>query len=100
MNDTRELSQQGRNTPLAFLNQTSLARWAPIPLRLMLGYSRLRPIEHGLVASSGLSSRRRAWIWPQTWSRAVCVKRALRTSEQSKSGSMRWNCSRRVVFAD
>jgi hypothetical protein len=38
MNDTRELSQQGRNTPLAFLNQTSLARWAPIPLRLMLGY--------------------------------------------------------------
>ena len=38
MNDTRKSLEQERNYPLAFLNRTSLARWASIPLRPIVGY--------------------------------------------------------------
>jgi hypothetical protein len=49
MNDTRKSWEQGRNYPLAFLNRTSLARWAPIPLRLTVGY---RLLQHGFARPS------------------------------------------------
>ena len=39
MNDTRKSSKQGRNHPFALLNRTLVVRWAPIPLRLIVGYS-------------------------------------------------------------
>ena len=38
MNDTGKSWEQGRNYPFAFRNRTSLAWWAPIPLRLTVGY--------------------------------------------------------------
>jgi putative oxidoreductase len=49
MNDTRELSEQGHNSPFAFRNRTSLARWAPIPLRLIVGYGFM---QHGFAKLS------------------------------------------------
>jgi len=39
MNDTRKSLKPGRNNALARLHRRSVARWAPIPLRLIVGYS-------------------------------------------------------------
>jgi hypothetical protein len=49
MNDTRKSWEQGRNYPLAFLDRPSLARWAPNPLRLTVGY---RLMQHGFAKPS------------------------------------------------
>jgi putative oxidoreductase len=49
MNDIRESSEPGRNGPLTFLNRTSVDRWAPIPLRLIVGYGFM---QHGFAKLS------------------------------------------------
>ena len=49
MNDTRKSLEQGHNYPLAFLNRPSLARWAPIPLRPIVGYGFM---QHGFARLS------------------------------------------------
>jgi putative oxidoreductase len=49
MTDTRKSLEQGHDKPFAFLNQISLARWAPIPLRLMVGYGFM---QHGFAKLS------------------------------------------------
>ena len=49
MKDLRQLSEQGHTNPFAFLNRASLARWAPIPLRLIAGYGFM---QHGLAKLS------------------------------------------------
>jgi putative oxidoreductase len=38
MKDSRQLSEQGHSNCFAFLNRSALARWSPIPLRLIVGY--------------------------------------------------------------
>ena len=49
MNDTRKSLEQGHNYPVAFLNRHSLARWAPIPLRPIVGYGFM---QHGFARLS------------------------------------------------
>ena len=49
MKDLRPLSEQGHSNRFAFLNQASLARWAPIPLRLIVGYGFM---QHGFAKLS------------------------------------------------
>jgi putative oxidoreductase len=46
MNDIRELWEPERSNRFAFLNRASVARWAPIPLRLIVGYGFM---EHGFA---------------------------------------------------
>jgi putative oxidoreductase len=46
MNDIRKLLEQGHGSHFAFLNRASAARWAPIPLRLIVGYGFL---QHGFA---------------------------------------------------
>jgi putative oxidoreductase len=49
MNDTHKSLEQGRNNPFAFLNRPSVARWAPIPLRLIVGFGFM---QHGFAKLS------------------------------------------------
>jgi putative oxidoreductase len=49
MNALRRLSQVESTTRLVSLQQSSLARWAPIPLRLIVGYGFM---EHGFAKLS------------------------------------------------
>ena len=49
MNEIRKSSEQGHGTVLTFLNRASLARWAPIPLRLIVGYGFM---QHGFAKLS------------------------------------------------
>src|SRR6201987_2370562 len=49
MKDLFQLSEQGHSNRFAFLNPSTLARWAPIPLRLMVGYGFM---EHGFAKLS------------------------------------------------
>ena len=50
MNDIRKpLQQQGHSDRFAFLHRTSVARWAPIPLRLIVGYGFM---QHGFAKLS------------------------------------------------
>jgi putative oxidoreductase len=49
MNDTCQSLEQGHKNPFAFLNHTSVARWAQIPLRLIVGYGFM---EHGFAKLS------------------------------------------------
>lgn len=49
MNDTCKSLKQGRNNRFPFLNQISVARWAPVPLRLIVGYGFM---QHGLAKLS------------------------------------------------
>ena len=49
MNDIRKSLEQGGNKPFAFLNRSSVARWAPIPLRLIVGYGFM---QHGFAKLS------------------------------------------------
>jgi putative oxidoreductase len=46
MNDIRKLLKPARSNRFAFLNRDSIARWAPIPLRLIVGYGFM---EHGFA---------------------------------------------------
>jgi putative oxidoreductase len=47
--DTHISLEQAHSKLLAFLNQASLARWAPIPLRLIVGYGFM---QHGFAKLS------------------------------------------------
>ena len=49
MNDIRKPLEQGHSDRFAFLNRTSVARWAPIPLRLIVGYGFM---QHGFAKLS------------------------------------------------
>lgn len=49
MNDTRISLEQAHQRHFAFPNQTLLARWAPIPLRLIVGYGFM---QHGFAKLS------------------------------------------------
>jgi len=49
MNDIRKPWEQGHSDRFVFLNRTSIARWSPIPLRLIVGYGF---IQHGLAKLS------------------------------------------------
>jgi putative oxidoreductase len=49
MTNTRELSEQGHKKPFAFLNHTSVARLAPISLRLIVGCGFM---QHGFAKLS------------------------------------------------
>ena len=49
MSDTSISLGQGLSKPFAFLNQASLTRWAPIPLRLIVGYGFM---QHGFAKLS------------------------------------------------
>ena len=49
MNVIREPLQERYLNRFSFLNQTSVARWAPIPLRLMVGYGFM---QHGVAKLS------------------------------------------------
>jgi putative oxidoreductase len=49
MKDLRQLSEQGHSRRFALLNQSSFARWAPIPLRLIVGYGFM---QHGFAKLS------------------------------------------------
>jgi putative oxidoreductase len=49
MNDLRQSSPWKGINPLASLKRPSVARWAPIPLRLIVGYGFM---EHGYVKLS------------------------------------------------
>jgi putative oxidoreductase len=49
MNDIRNLGERGHSDRFAFLNRTSVARWSPIPLRLIVGYGFM---QHGLAKIS------------------------------------------------
>lgn len=49
MKDLGQSSQQGYSSPFAFLNRASLTRWAPIPLRLIVGYGFM---QHGFAKLS------------------------------------------------
>src|ERR1700721_1261183 len=49
MKDLRQPSEQGYSSPFTFLNRASVTRWAPIPLRLIVGYGFM---QHGLAKLS------------------------------------------------
>jgi putative oxidoreductase len=49
MKDLRQLSERGHSNRFAFLNRAGLARWAPIPLRLIVGYGFM---QHGFAKFS------------------------------------------------
>jgi putative oxidoreductase len=49
MSNTRELSERGRDRFFVFLNQPLVARWAPIPLRLIVGFGFM---QHGFAKLS------------------------------------------------
>ena len=49
MSDTRISLDKEHNKPFAFLNQASMARWAPIPLRLIVGFGFM---QHGFAKLS------------------------------------------------
>ena len=49
MNVIRKSSEQGYSSRFAFLNRASLTRWAPIPLRLIVGYGFM---QHGFAKLS------------------------------------------------
>ena len=49
LNDTCKSLERGRNKPFPFLDHIFLARWAPIPLRLIVG---LGFMEHGYAKLS------------------------------------------------
>ncbi len=49
MNDIRKPLEQGHCNRFAFLNRASVTRWAPIPLRLIVGYGFM---QHGLAKLS------------------------------------------------
>jgi putative oxidoreductase len=49
MNVIRKPLEQGYSNRFAFLNRASLARWAPIPLRLIVGYGFM---QHGFAKLS------------------------------------------------
>src|SRR5580704_7914177 len=49
MTAIRKSLKQGFSNRLGFLNRTSIGRWAPIPLRLIVGYGFL---EHGIAKLS------------------------------------------------
>jgi len=49
MKDLCRLSEQGHSNRFAFLNRSALARWAPIPLRLIVGYGFM---QHGFAKLS------------------------------------------------
>jgi putative oxidoreductase len=46
MNDIRKSLEQGYSNSFAFLNRAAVARWAPIPLRLIVGYGFM---QHGFA---------------------------------------------------
>ena len=47
---TSQTSEQGLNGRFTFLNRASLTRWAPIPLRLIVGYGFM---QHGFAKLCG-----------------------------------------------
>ncbi|WP_263366006.1 DoxX family protein [Edaphobacter bradus] len=49
MNDFRKSFEQGWSSRFVRLNRTSVARWAPIPLRLIVGYGFM---QHGFAKFS------------------------------------------------
>src|SRR3984893_3895435 len=49
MNSIRESLEQGCSRRFAWLDRTSVARWAPIPLRLIVGYGFM---QHGFAKFS------------------------------------------------
>ena len=49
MKDLRQLSEEGYSSRFALLNQASVARWAPIPLRQIVGYGFM---QHGFAKLS------------------------------------------------
>jgi putative oxidoreductase len=49
MNDLHQSSQQAYSRPFTFLSRASLTRWAPIPLRLIVGYGFM---QHGFAKLS------------------------------------------------
>jgi putative oxidoreductase len=49
MKDLRQLSEQERNNRSVLLNRSAFTRWAPIPLRLIVGYGFM---EHGFAKVS------------------------------------------------
>jgi putative oxidoreductase len=49
MNDTRASSERENSSRSTFLNRPCVARWAPIPLRLIVGYGF---IQHGFAKLS------------------------------------------------
>jgi putative oxidoreductase len=49
MNNIRKPLEQGYSNRFAFLNRASVARWAPIPLRLIVGYGFM---QHGFAKLS------------------------------------------------
>jgi putative oxidoreductase len=49
MNNIRKPLEQGYSNRFASLNRTSVARWAPIPLRLIVGYGFM---QHGFAKLS------------------------------------------------
>src|SRR5258705_4685410 len=46
MKDLRQLSERGHSTRFTFLTRAGLARWPPIPLRLIFGYGF---VQHGFA---------------------------------------------------
>src|ERR1700721_3113601 len=49
MKDLRQSSEQGYSSPFALLDRASITRWAPIPLRLIVGYGFM---QHGFAKLS------------------------------------------------
>ena len=49
MKNLRRTSEQGYSSPFTFLDRASVTRWAPIPLRLIVGYGF---IQHGFAKLS------------------------------------------------